>query len=354
MPENQTPHNEDPSNQDPNQPDSGRPLSYDDVMELLPVFVLGALEPHEMLAVESYLNRHQALVDRLTELEATMAQLAYAAPQTPLPGRVKTRLRQRVQADLAAQPTQQRTAPVAFPPRRRAAPQPQRRAFIPPPAPLRPEPRNWFGFAALTLVGVGVAVALLLLAINTAQLRGTLSPLVAQLATAQQQLAIAQQQLTAAQQQVAATKQQLATAQQQLTQLQGENSRLQTINQSLEGKLQNQRMQLAVLTHPERAITLAGQGPEPHAEGTFFIRNNTGMLVLGGLAPLPANQTYQFWLIPAGQSPRPAGLIQVTSSEPDTLIVEIPPQYRDFANIGLSIEPAGGSPAPTGAIVLLG
>src|SRR5688572_27044407 len=76
-------------------------LSYNQVLDLLPAYALGALEPEEMLAVDAYLNQHQELLIRLRNAEEAAAHLAHAAPPVPLPATAKARLMSRVQADLA-------------------------------------------------------------------------------------------------------------------------------------------------------------------------------------------------------------------------------------------------------------
>ncbi len=328
MAENQTPYHEDPNNEDQNHNQSGASLSYDDVIELLPIFVLGALEPDEMLAVDNYVNRHQALIERLAQLEATTAQLAYVAPQTPLPGRVKTQLMQRVQADLIARQPPPTSTPLTFPPKRKTTTSPG--VIMPPPAPPRKRQTTWFVLATRTLVGIGVAAALLLLVVRMIQFRSTIN-----------QLGI-----------------QLASTQQQLTALQKQNLQLQTINQSLEQQLQNPNTQMAAqITNVACAndrIVLKGTDAAPTADGVFCITNHEGILVVRNLPSLPKNQTYQFWLIPAEGAPLSVGLIQVTDAQMGSINVSIRAQIHDFAKVGLSIEPSGGSPAPTGSIVLLG
>lgn len=329
MQDNQTPYDNDPNNRDQKHNQPNHSLNYEDVIELLPVFVLGALEPDEMLAVDSYINRHQDLAERLAQLEATAAQLAYAAPQMALPGHVKTQLMQRVQDDLIAQQPPMVSTPAVFPPRRKTT---SPSIVVPAPAPPRKKPTNWLGLVARTVIGVGVAAAMLLLVIRTIQLRGTANLLAIQ----------------------------LTATQQQLTKLQAQNSELHTINQTLEQQLQSQNTQMAALktnlstlAYADHMIELKGTSVAPGANGVFYVANHEGVLMVHDLPPLPKNQTYQFWLIPAEGAPLPAGLIQVTDEKMGSLTVNIPAPNGNFAKVGLSIEPSGGSPAPTGDIVLL-
>ncbi len=316
MQENQTPYDNDPNHADQNHNRSSHPLNYEDVVELLPIFVLGALEPDEMLAVDSYINHHQGLAERLAQLEATTAQLAYIAPPLPLPGHVKTQLMQRVQADLIAQQPAPLSIPAIFPPRRRIVPSPG--VVMPPAAPPRKPPTNWFSLVTRTLIGVGVAAAMLLLVIRIGQLSITTYRLNAELA-----------------------------------ELKAQNSQLHTVNQSLEQQLQDQNNQMAVFADKE--IALKGTDVAPVALGQFYVVNHKGVLTVQDLPPLPKNQTYQVWLIPAEGPPLSVGFLEVTAAKMGSLMVTIPDAASNFANVGLSIEPIGGSLSPTMSnIVLLG
>ena len=78
------------------------------------------------------------------------------------------------------------------------------------------------------------------------------------------------------------------------------------------------------------------------------------MILFEGLEALPEDQTYQLWLIPAEGNPIPAGLLEAEAGVPSFHTLSIPEGVQEFAAVGVSVEPAGGSPAPTGPIVLLG
>ena len=78
-----------------------------------------------------------------------------------------------------------------------------------------------------------------------------------------------------------------------------------------------------------------------------------GILVLENLPPLPASQTYQFWLIdPRLAIPISGGVVPRSPS--GSLSVQFVPQIRvdNAERFAVSIEPAGGSATPTGKIVL--
>ncbi|MBC8075345.1 MAG: hypothetical protein H7Y32_04660, partial [Chloroflexales bacterium] len=73
--------------------------TYVEMVELLPLYALGTLEPEEMQAVERYLGAHPELAAQLRELEEGIAYLAHSTPTAPLPADAKARLLARVQSE---------------------------------------------------------------------------------------------------------------------------------------------------------------------------------------------------------------------------------------------------------------
>ena len=69
------------------------------------------------------------------------------------------------------------------------------------------------------------------------------------------------------------------------------------------------------------------------------------------LPSLPSDREYQIWRI-KGDQPISAGTFKDDESEDQVIVV--PVDFSDADAIGISVEPAGGSPTPTGLIVLLG
>jgi anti-sigma-K factor RskA len=84
---------------------------------------------------------------------------------------------------------------------------------------------------------------------------------------------------------------------------------------------------------------------EPGSENAF--------LMVQGLSDLPSNMVYQVWHIGGeGAAPMGAGTFSVT--DPDGQLITVPADFSNAEALGISIEPRGGSPAPTGDIVLMG
>jgi anti-sigma-K factor RskA len=306
------------------------------MQELLPGYVLGALEADEMLAVDAYLQEHPEWQGRLHSLELAAASLAHAAPRAPLPARVKERLLAQVQTeqpDTAARPAAQPGA-TRRPGTRFGVTSPRStkgaaiRGLRPIP-PAQPQPvaagPGWFGIFWRSVVAAGAVAAILLLALLTWQLRNSVASLAQQVSELEGQLAL----------------------------VQTENERLQATNLALQQQLQLQADQLAVLADPQQSIVLAGTEEAPTASGEFRRRGTDAVLILRGLSPLPANQSYQLWLLTPDGSSLPADLITMTDPTMQTVAVTLPPEQSDLVGVGISIEPAGGSQTPT-TIVLLG
>jgi anti-sigma-K factor RskA len=73
--------------------------------------------------------------------------------------------------------------------------------------------------------------------------------------------------------------------------------------------------------------------------------DRTATLRVSGLPAPPNGKTYEAWIIPTGRAPRPAGLFTGSNV---ALRGKLPPH----ATVAVTLEPAGGVSAPTGAVLL--
>ena len=112
---------------------------------------------------------------------------------------------------------------------------------------------------------------------------------------------------------------------------------------------------LAIVTGPDaRQINLVGQPLAPRAEARAVWNETTDMVFLAsGLPPLPAGDVYQLWFV-LSDAPVSAALLDPDPDGSATLIVEIPDAVALPATMAITVEPAGGVPAPTGDVYLLG
>ncbi|MBI3046776.1 MAG: anti-sigma factor [Acidobacteria bacterium] len=113
---------------------------------------------------------------------------------------------------------------------------------------------------------------------------------------------------------------------------------------------------MGVLAAPDLVrIDLAGQAPAPQATARALWSRARGMVfTASNLPPLPAGRVYQVWVVPAAQAPISAGLLTPDPAGAGQSYFNTPPDIPPPAAVAVSIEPAGGVPAPTGAIYLVG
>lgn len=103
-----------------------------------------------------------------------------------------------------------------------------------------------------------------------------------------------------------------------------------------------------------RTITLRGEGPGDDAIGTLITGHEedaTGVLVVYGLPPADPGYQYQFWLEYQGRY-MSVGSFQVGADGYAHIRLPLPEGGIDYLRGGVTMEPIGGSPAPTGVKVL--
>ena len=133
-----------------------------------------------------------------------------------------------------------------------------------------------------------------------------------------------------------------------LTQVMG----LQRQMNSMGEQLQINQTALALVAYPgARSLPVVGE----NAGGTVVIDadQHLGVLIAWGLPALESAQTYQVWMIAPDGTRTSGGLFAVSRAMPYTSIIfraESP--MAAYRGIGVTVEPAGGSLAPTGSRVL--
>jgi anti-sigma-K factor RskA len=102
-------------------------------------------------------------------------------------------------------------------------------------------------------------------------------------------------------------------------------------------------------------IDLAGEGPAPASKARAFMSRHSGVVFVADALPaLPPGQVYQLWVVPQNAAPVSAGLLRPDPRGHTSLFVPMPANVSVAAALAVTVEPAGGLPAPTGARVLLG
>lgn len=91
------------------------------------------------------------------------------------------------------------------------------------------------------------------------------------------------------------------------------------------------------------------------ARGVLVLRpdTNVAILHLDHLPPLPEGKAYQVWLIRNGQRDS-AAVFRPSETKEITLVIRAPRPLGEYEALGITIEPAGGSPGPTGPRVIKG
>ena len=122
---------------------------------------------------------------------------------------------------------------------------------------------------------------------------------------------------------------------------------------ALQSELASSRDVIELLRDPgTRVVTLHGQGSSPDALGRVVWNDRAGgHLFVAKMAPPPEGKTYELWTIGAG-APRPAGLIDVPAAGTARLRVDPVPGGESVKVFAVTVEPAGGTPAPTGPMIL--
>lgn len=264
-------------------------------VELLDEYALGALEGEELRAVEEHVKTCPECREKVREARARIALLALAAPQAAPSPSVKERLMRRVASERTG------AAPDRSP------------ALVPAPAPKSAGFWNW-GVAALAAAAVALAIITGVLAGKNHQLNNRVRVLE-----------------TWQTREIAQEKQQAA-------------------------KVARAEAVLDVLTSPGTLkVALVSAEAHPVPQGKAFYNPAKGLVFYAAnLAPLPSNQTYQLWLVPAQGKPVSAGIFATDAHGNGEVLLPPLPLGVAAKAFAVTIEPAGGEPQPTGKKVLIG
>lgn len=259
--------------------------------EMLAAHGLGALDAEEARALDLHLQDCADCSQELDEWKATAAMLALEAAPVAPSEQVRNRILDAVRTDVAKakSPASQRdVANVVSLPAHRKS---------------SPGIPSWFAIAA------GLVLVVLL---------GSLFVLWQQNRAARQELARLAAQVEETQQQVA-----------------------------------RQREVIELVNAPgARVSELAGTKEVPGAHGIVaYDKNGRAILMAKGLPAPPAGKAYQLWFI-AGGKPMPGKVFTTDASGNGTLTDNMPSAAMNSPIFAITLEPAGGVPAPTGAIYL--
>jgi anti-sigma-K factor RskA len=117
---------------------------------------------------------------------------------------------------------------------------------------------------------------------------------------------------------------------------------------------QNQAYQtaFALLTYPDSQIAIV-ENDQIYGTLVYDPDDDLAVLTVRGLEILPPNQDYQVWLIEPDQTRISGGVFKSIGSEEFTVfVINSPIAMESFVGVGVTVEPEGGSPGPTGSRVL--
>lgn len=255
--------------------------------ELLPAYALGALDEEETYFVEDHLATYPDCVTELVALRDELTALAFSAPPSTPPPTAKAALFARIER--------------ATPPAREPAPTLQVRT-----AQDRLFARRWWRITTLALAAV-LILGLLTWAV-----------------LAQSRLITEQRQLAA----ITQENQQLAT---QVSQF------------ALVDKL---------LNDPNAAHPVSGPPADQYglpAAGYVYTdpASTIGLLLTYWLPSITPDQRFQIWLITPAGTRDSGGLFAADARGNAQVLIRAPAPFSKYKSIGVTIEPASGSPGPT-------
>ena len=295
-------------------------MHCNEVNALVEPYVLGALESQEKQAVDVHLQTCMDCSLKMREDGEALARLAMAVPQHEVPPRVKHRLFSRIAQDLGA------AGPVA----------------ADEPAAPRGRPSSlWEAVSRPLSVRAGWAMAtmlVLLLAISGVWIDARLG----QLSADNRELSVKFGQISSENQ---AITQYIATVFAREAQFMSAVS--------------EQRYLASMTASPGVGVKMLW-GTENSAEAWGMVAccavTETGpaaLIAVLNLDPLPDDKVYQIWVFTKYQR-FGVGLLRVDSTGyAQAVIIPVVP-FDQVLTMGVTIEPAGGSPDPTGDSVLAG
>lgn len=120
--------------------------------------------------------------------------------------------------------------------------------------------------------------------------------------------------------------------------------------------IESQAGVLRIVTSPRTLVASLGAQPGVKGSGRMVVDATSGeaALLVAGLDPAPAGKTYELWAVRGTQPPQPAGLFSMRPGGWAAVRMPGLTAVGEITAFAVSLEPAGGSPQPTGPIVLTG
>ncbi len=123
----------------------------------------------------------------------------------------------------------------------------------------------------------------------------------------------------------------------------------------VQAQLERERQERELLASPASFVkALDGTNEIPNARARFVFDPKTGrsLLYVEGLPAPPKGKAYQIWFISDPKHPAPGKTFETDQSGRGVLRDDISTQNLKAGIFAITLEPIGGSPAPTGSILL--
>jgi anti-sigma-K factor RskA len=141
-----------------------------------------------------------------------------------------------------------------------------------------------------------------------------------------------------------------------LAELELTHKQLEASSQDLKAAAARAQAVLDVLNGPQTVqVDLSPVSAKPLPHGKAFYNRGRGLLFYAAnLSSLPSDHTYELWLIPTEGKPVDVGLFNTDTQGNGQVILPSLPQGLTAKAFAVTVEPAGGVPAPSGPMVLIG
>lgn len=127
--------------------------------------------------------------------------------------------------------------------------------------------------------------------------------------------------------------------------------------QQVAAQMSQQRDFLTALAYSDgQPHHLQGTQVASQAVGRLYsgYEDNSFIVITNEMPSLKPNQAYQLWLIDASGNRTSGGVFTVDAQGQGWLIGHAPKPLSEYTSVGVTVEPSGGSPGPTGAKMLGG
>ncbi len=112
------------------------------------------------------------------------------------------------------------------------------------------------------------------------------------------------------------------------------------------------RETVEILSKSDTRTVQFGRNNQPH--GRVFVNRNQGLVFVGSQLPsLARDRTFQLWLIPATGAPQSAGVFRPNAAGDFVNVRTTPIDTARIHAVAVSVEPQGGSSAPTTTPILI-